>query len=268
MDPRGDIYPEVSVESGEFVVNATDNVASVPLRLVFDRTGKLLSETRKSSAPASTPLLPSRPYSFLDQLTEEQNGFERAFEGGTLIIPEYPRKHGGAPYLIREEGGRFTYHSLAWGMRDVNGVVDALVAGRDLYLLVTRFPATRLELWLHRFSLDTFKEEASVRLSAPAQIYHFPVCSNLIEYKGKTYVALVSEAWMGYDLLVNQWDGKASACTVTSLTRYVDWNTYLSLAHIDDDALVAFHYPGVYPGPLSLAPRKNAKIKTIPFKLK
>lgn len=267
-DPRGDVHPIVTVEGSSFVVRASSNVvANETIHSVFDQSGRKNEEIRKVATPPDH--VPYRDYSFIDRLAEEQNGLERPWGGSTIIIPEWSRKHGGQPYIIKYGDNEFKYHRLLWTKPDVYQVVDALVVGDSLYLLVTRFTSDNdPQLFFHRFSLKTFAEVSAIELPRPCLIWSFPVCSNIIQHEEKVYVGIVVPRIFGYQLLLAGWDGKSPSLERRVLSTQIDWNTSISLANIGNNALIAYHYPGEYPRwPFYTNPR-NAKIRTIPFKLK
>lgn len=246
QNPLGDIDARVSVEGDVFVVKGWDpqkskNEDYAVIKKVFDAKGNLREEKRELMRGARAIFFPK--YSFLGQLREEENGLEREWNGATLIVPESERKHGGRPSVILNRGGEFFRHKLAWKKAGVYAVEDALVEGNDLYLLVTRLsPARQAELSLHRFSLKTWAEEAQVDLPK-AEVIYSPICSNLIAEQGKVYVGIVSPLGDGQVLYLAGWDGRSAQCSVRELTKRIDGNTSLSLAHIGDDALMAYHHP-------------------------
>lgn len=271
-DPDGDIHPVVTTEGENFVVQARNTLRSTDseneiLRLILDKTGRLL-ETRRDFAPVS-PVKPYQHYSFIDRLPEEQNGLELPWGGNTLIIPESSRKHGGAPFLITSRNSHFHYDPLGWKTPDVEAVEDALIVGESLFLLVTRPDGSdAFRLYLHRFSLRTMTEEASVELPQPALIWSFPVCSKLLEHNGSLFVGIVVPRLFGWRLILATWDGVAPEVRQKTLTSQIDWNTSLSLAKIGDQGLIAYHHPGAYPHPLFRPFPPPASIKTIAFPLK
>ncbi|HWL52357.1 MAG TPA: hypothetical protein VNQ90_07975 [Chthoniobacteraceae bacterium] len=271
-DPWGDVRPMATVEGGKFVVRAYNNVASDDtgrhlLDLTFDRCGQLIKKRRRVEPP-----LPDLPYggaySYMDRLPEEHNGLERQWGDKVLIIPEWWRKHEGAPFVIADEGTAFQYHPLHWKNTDVRQVVDACIVKDRLYLLVTRAdPEGGMRLNLHRFSLETFSEEASIELPRPCLIWSFPVCSNMIEHQGKVYLGVVTRRLFGFRLVLAGWDGEAAGFSGQTLTNRIDWNTTLSLAHIGRHALMAYHYPGADWRWLFLINPPHASIRTVSFEL-
>jgi hypothetical protein len=276
-DPAGDIHPQVSVTQGVFIVKATENYFPAEpdvlgeLEMRYSSDGKFISEKRtKRPEPEFKPW---SEYSYIDELPEEKNGFEREVDGITYIIPEYGRKHGGKPYLIRLEDGVFTELDIEWAGAGLGGVNDVVFYADKIYFYMERVTDGVPELWIHRVSMKMLKEEASARFNIEAEtIWGMAVTSNLLVYKGRCYVATINTDFWGHRLVLGVWDGESAECRTKNLTRKIDWNTSLHMANIDDNALIAYHYPGGRPRrilfPVNLKKQKNAHVKTIHFKLK
>jgi len=265
-DPIGEIHPEITVVNGEFVVRYRENLPypasgkSGEIRLNPD--GKELGRATRAAS------LQNGPYYSFPQIPEEESGHERKIEEGWMIVPEYNRKHRGEPYLNFLHEDRLTRQPLHWSRTDVHAVEDVLIEGKKLYLLVTRIPPKKhVELWLTCFSMETFRELGEVRLPDPEVIYSFPVCSGMIFYKGRVYVAVCSPHKRNSRLWIVAWDGRSTTVSQAKLTDRIDWNTSISLEHIKNRALVAYHYPGADTGLLSQWFPKRSQIRTIAFDL-
>ncbi len=85
-------------------------------------------------------------------------------------------------------------------------------------------------------------------------------------------MATINTDLWGHRLVLGVWDGESAKCTSSQLTRKIDWNTSLHMANIDENALIAYHYPGGGSRrrlfPTFPQKQKKAQVKTIHFELK
>jgi len=107
-----------------------------------------------------------------------------------------------------------------------------------------------------------------------------PILSNLIVRNEHCYVATITKAFLGYQLVLGSWDGVSKTLCNKRLTRKIDWNTSLSIGNIGADGLIAYHYPGSFraadtvwewvflPWRYKLMKNGDAKVRTVYFKLK
>jgi hypothetical protein len=269
-DNRGEVHPRIAIENGCFVVTASDNTHPKydEVRAVIrtlDSRGRLQStkvEIRPKPKGFSQYTVP--------ELSEEESGVECLWKAGTIVVPDYQRKHGGRPKgaFVRER--TITKLPLAWSVGNVLEVRNALVMNDELYLLVTREMGPHLpgvELWLHRFSLADFAEKSSIRLPDPCTIYSFPVCSKIISHEGNLYVAIVRERTYGFDLVLAKVKGDLCSLSLKTVTRKIDWNTHVDLDHFGAEALIVYHYPGRIGNRLPFLPARPAEVQMIPVRL-
>jgi len=238
------------------------------LELIYSRTGKLLHSERKKALSYRFSREMGR--SAMDQLFEEQFKAECKVDDVTYVIPD------SKPYLIKVNGETFEEIELEWNREPDFPVLDAVIQDGYCFVLVgsefVQQDVDEQELWLHRFSMETHKEMAVARLHATLASgdWGYRTISNLIVHDGYCYVAVVSEGSFGCRLELVIWDGISDECLLKTLTRKIDFRTSLHMANIDDDLLIAYHYPGAPNlwSDLFQMKRDDAKVYAIPLKLK
>lgn len=240
-DPAGEVHPRVVATEDGFAVTSENNALEKEDSVyVVTRILASTGELRTASAERIPFREDGQPQ--FNKLEEEEEGLSVRWGKEWIVVPNYERKHQGSPFLTLVGERSHRRQTLKWKHPDVSEVCDLLIDGDSLYLLVTRLNIFQeASLWIHKFSLRTWSEEAAVCLPKPVTIYVFPICSGLVAHQGSIYVSLVRRVGKNYELVLTGWNGTASRAKETVLARNIDWNTSVSMANRGSDLLIAYH---------------------------
>lgn len=276
-DPPGDIHPHVTAMGSDFVIEFENN--DPPLwkeprryRMVLSAKGEVLlprkeiTPAREESAQelkpgAHSPAEPAAP--------AEPGGITVRDGDATLTFPDGQDVQGVPHYYeVRSGERRKVALPIPLAARHTYLLQGASVKDGAICLLL-RFwnpepagPAEADDGSLHLYFFPPQKDARPVvhRVGNPAQIYMFPVCSNLVDCDGRFAVAWVEpKQGEGFRLVLTTWEPGGKAARDKVLSREIDWNTALSMARIGKDLLIAWHWRG---------PReRHCRILTLPAAL-
>lgn len=234
-DPLGDIYPNVHVEHGNFVIDFENNeqqTESDPVfRMIFSPDGLLL-------AP--------RHYRAPKRSLEETMGdaAKNTAQVGDEKI-EFSDARGTNPTYTINKNGKTEKHTLPWP-DDFSGAFEAMWAKADRICVAA---ISRERMYLLEFDRHHFTPPKMVEVSEPGAlpfIWNFPVMSNVVRIGSHYYVA-----WMRltadrqkYECVISTWKPGEDKEREIILTEPADWNSHLSLGVIDDRLCLAYHCLG------------------------
>lgn len=259
-DPIGDIYPKVIAKDGVFVVESRKDSQKIVdgevcsrtdfyIIRTFDPDGKLLSE-RKETFP--TPILYKNRFPHPEHILNKHHGLDLTDEYGTLWIVPYHHsgdKENDIFPVISLRDGQYTYHPVKLKNNRYMRIDGAIVDEKKLYLFVLGpFDKTKeeYEFTLHKISLESFSELASMQIFVTNFENPSHCNSEMLLHEGKMHIAFLKKrygGWLGFEVVLLSWDGLSSQCRRRVLTPLVDWNTSFSLTNIGDKALLTWHYP-------------------------
>lgn len=239
-DPSGDVYPNVKVEGGNFVVEFHNNASreeqddteqssdSGPvLRMIFSADGELLAPRhvhgRKRDLAA----------------TMGEAAKERAQVGDETITIE--RGLSVQPLYSLQRKGRTEVHRFPWPS-DFGPGFEALCAGSD-YIGLAAIKNSRSLLLAH-FDRRHFALPQMMQLSTELSfIWDFPVVSNLVRIGNRYCIAWprYNRAANRIECVISTWSPGEDRPKEIVLHEPADTNTHLSLATIGDRLCVAYH---------------------------
>jgi hypothetical protein len=248
VDPRGNIYPRVSVENDQFIVafNETDDdrEKSAISRMVFtvnDSTvpPQLASSDRQVSVPTVGTV---EVKSDIESVTaaDGKEGWHLVLEttkGGQLKQTALPVKTEEKPWI-----------ASYW-------IDDGQIA--VLWNIKTHSPDDPLTLKLSWMDRNELPSGVTSDVGWPAYIYHFPRVSKLVLAEGKLWFAWVRSEpdetkidMFRWVTVLTSYDPKTKRMDHTALPQKSDWNTSLSMALCKGWLCIAWHCSkdGSYPG--------------------
>ena len=232
-DPLGDIYPNVKVEQGNFVIYFENNENQEAqshsfVRMIYSADGKVLAARHNWIAP----------HSLGDTMgdaakSEVTLGKEKLVFSGAK----------GEPTYSLETNGRRELHSLSWP-NDSHCAFEA--AAGDADSICVACIGKQRELSLILFSRHTFSRPETVIVGKPTQIqfiYDFPVVSNLVQIGRRYCIAWVRSDSAGekFETVISTWRSGEKQARDIVLDEPSDWNTHLSIAAIGNRLCVAYH---------------------------
>lgn len=234
-DPRGDVYPNVYVEHGNFVIDFENNdqetEPSPVFRMIFSADGVLLAP-RHYRAPRRN--------------LEETIGdaAKNTAQVGDEKIEFSDNRATNPTYTITRNGITET-HNLPWP-DDFSGAFEAMWADADLICVAS---ISRERMYLSEFDRHHFTPPKMVEVSQPGAvqfIWNFPVMSNVVKIGPRYYVAWMrlSQDRQREEGVISTWKPGENKTQEIILTEPADWNSHLSLGVIGDRLCLAYHCLG------------------------
>jgi hypothetical protein len=242
-DPRGDVFPNVKVENGNFAVYFYNRSAetnneedmldrNVPVyRMVYSPAGELLGPRARCQNFRSDSLheANSMVYDKKIELRDEQVLFEADF------------LKGGKPSFFIKRNGSREHRRLPWPDNvKIDYVAGVHVDERSLVI-----SATVGEGILAIFHFDRMKFEApgTAIVGQPAFINDFPRASNPVLAADRYWIGWVryNQGKKKFETVLSDWKPGEEKMHETILDAPSDWNTDLSLAAIGTQLCLAYH---------------------------
>jgi len=247
-DPRGEIYPLVSVENDKFVVYyKVDTPSEYALyRVVFDKNGERIEPPVKIEGGRSKVYniwprtesdepFPEILRSFLKSFTLEEGE-------DYLVVPD---EGPYAPCFLTKKDGKYTREEIDWGTKGPWWIHDAILAEDRVIVLVStvdrKIPWPDNDLKIMSVNRQTRRIENYRSVGVLAEIWYLPICSGLLYYNGRVFLAWGERYIDGMRLNLSSWEPTAPALLKETISEPVNWNTHLSMALIDGIALLAYH---------------------------
>lgn len=239
QDPPGDVYPNVKIERGNFVIEFDNNAdefatnarapfqSSTLLRMIYSPDGVLLSPRHYESRTRDLSETMGDPAKKEATVGEEKITFDDS--------------HAKLPCYTLEKNGKRELHRLAWP-EGYKCAFEAFAADSDAICVAV---ITDNKLLLHRFDRHRFALPETVQITEPGTlsfIWDFPVVSNLVYAGGRYCIAwprYKKEA--GYECVISTWKPGEERPKEIILDGPADWNSYLSLATIGNRLCLAYH---------------------------
>lgn len=239
QDPLGDVYPNVKVERGNFVIEFDNN------------EGEVASNPRDASQPA---MLLQMIYSADGVLLSPRHHEGRARElNDTLGYPAkteamvgnekiaFDRSRNDTPCYTLERNGRSEVHRLAWP-EGYKCAFEAFAADADSICVAV---VADHKLFLHHFDRHQFTPPKTVQVTEQGKlpfIWDFPVVSNLVFAGGRYCIAWPRyKKDAGYECVISTWKPGEERPKEIILDGPADWNSHLSLATIGNRLCLAYH---------------------------
>jgi hypothetical protein len=238
-DPRGDIYPNVKVERGNFVIDFENNEdqftrnprapfeSSLLLRMIYSPEGVLLAPRhlhRGTRGLNDTLGYPAK--------TEAIVGTEK------ISIERSP---GGPPCYMTKKNGKREEHRLAWP-EGYKCAFEAFAADADSICVAV---VADSKLFLHHFDRHQFTPPKTIQVTEQSTlsfIWDFPVVSNLVFVGGRYCIAWPRyKKDVGFECVISTWKPGEERPKEIILNEPADWNSHLSLAVIGDRLCLAYH---------------------------
>lgn len=233
-DPRGDVYPNVKIERGNFVIDFKNNDGEPDFedtsnfRMIYSPDGILLSPRHRHGKAAGLNETLGYPAKNEAHLPNEVISFDRG--------------HIAQPTYILEKDGRKEEHRLAWPDNSKN-IFEAVAADADSICVAS---ITNGILFLNHFDRRRFALPETVQITAPETlsfIWDFPVVSNLVQVNGRYCIAWprYNRKASRFECIISTWRPGEKEPVEIVLDTPADWNTHLSLAVIGDRLCLAYH---------------------------
>jgi hypothetical protein len=233
-DPIGDIYPNVKVERGNFVIEFKNNEAdylsadereSRILRMIHSAEGALLSPRHVLDGSRD-----------LNETLGTAAKEEARLEGEILTVAR-----DGSTYSVAKSS-REQVHHLPWP-DDSKRVFQAVSADAESIGIAY---VTNSMLFLSHFNRRRFTLAETVRITAPDTlpfIWDFPCVSNLVRVNGRYCIAWQRsvKTTSSYECVISTWKPGEPEPREIVLNEPADWNSHLSLAAIGDRLCLAYH---------------------------
>jgi hypothetical protein len=249
QDPRGDVYPQVRVEKGNFAIYFSCNDErrdsddeSPILRVIYSPGGELLAPRHHVAK------IPE------DELGSPLRGGDtRVLAGGEILsFPPYPRLFHGKPFYTVKRNGRIERHSLPWPDGVEISELHQIIGDEHSITIAAKAGGSLLSFY--RFSRDGFELPAIVKIGSPETIYDFPVASNIVFAGGKYWIAWMRPGKEKIDPVLSSWKPGDTEVNHLVLKTPGNWNSHLSLEAAGDVICLAYHCSasGIYPGRSSI----------------
>ena len=243
-DPKGDVYPNVKVEGGNFVIDFENNVNDFTDGIIsdigMDRKGRPL--LRMIYSPGGVLLAPRHVQGTARDLDGTMgHAVKTRSRVGDETIEVALWSKGQLAYTS-ERNGKTQLHRLAWP-RDEERKFEAVSA--DANSICIAFISKSM-LFLSHFDRHTFSLPQTVQVTPPETlsfIWDFPVVSNLVRV-GERYCI----AWPRYDkvaekfrCIISTWKPGEDQSKEIVLDEPADWNSHLSMAVIGTRLCLSYH---------------------------
>jgi hypothetical protein len=238
-DPGGDVYPNVKVERGNFVIDFENNRAqstrdprdlsesSLLLRMIYSPDGILLSPRHRHRGTRGL------------NDTIGSAAKTEAIVGAEKIT--FERSRADTPGYAIEKEGKTEQHRLAWP-DGYKCVFEAFAADADSICVAV---VADNKLFLHHFDRHQFTPPKMVQITEPdtlSFIWDFPVVSNLVFAGGRYCIAWPRyKKGTGYECVISTWKPGEERPKEIILNGPADWNSHLSLAAMGDRLCLAYH---------------------------
>jgi hypothetical protein len=233
-NPRGDIYPNVKVERGNFVIefqnneagyDSTDERESPLLRMIYSSEGALLSPRHVHQGSRD-----------LNETLGTAAKSEVRLNGEILTVAR-----DGSTYSVAKNG-REQIHRLPWP-DDSKRAFEAVSADAESIGIAY---ITKGMLFLSHFNRRRFTFPETVRITAPDTlpfIWDSPRVSNLVHVNGRYCIAWQRsvKTTSNYECVISTWKPGEPEPREIVLNEPADWNSHLSLAAIGDRLCLAYH---------------------------
>lgn len=241
-DPRGDVYPNVKVEGGNFVIdfhnndsgNEGDDIEANSddrprLRMIYSAEGELLAPRHLHGGKRT------------HADTIDDSAKERAQVGDETII--VARGLSVQPLYTSKRNGRTEVHRLPWP-DDFSPGFEALCAGTDFIGIAAI--KNNQNLVLAHFDRHHFALPQMMQLSKGDElsfIWHFPVVSNLVRVGNRYCIAWprYNKAAQTVDCVISTWKPGEDEPKDIVLKEPGALNTHLSLAAIGSRLCLVYH---------------------------
>ena len=233
-DPRGDVYPNVKVERGNFVIDFENNEEErghedrSNFRMIYSPDGILLSPRHRQGKAAG-----------LDEALGHAAKNEAHLPNEIIL---FNRGRMAQPTYLLEKDGRKEEHRLAWPENTKNAF-EAVAADTDSICVAS---ISNGILLLNHFDRRRFALPETVQITAPQTlsfIWDFPVVSNLVQVNERYCIAWprFNRKASRFECIISTWKPGAKEPVEIILDTPADWNTHLSLAVIGDRLCLAYH---------------------------
>jgi hypothetical protein len=241
QDPWGDIHPMVSVTDGKFSIvfntllpdQQPDYTQEKSVhRMIYNADGAVFAPRhslgRKRSYQSSRPA--------------ELYGKSIALGRSTLIFDgdQSPKP----AYILKSPEGKLTHVRLPWPEKTMLGLLEDVVATSAGIAITGKEPRPGSEnypLMFYWFAHGETGPPVILNIGETADIYHFPVASNIAFAAGRFWIGMMRPA--GGQLKVALWSWKPGEKDgrFEFPDSPADWNSSLSLAAIGDQLCLAYH---------------------------
>jgi hypothetical protein len=234
-DPLGDVYPNVQVRNGNFVIdfdnndNKSDNHDARVFRIIYAPDGTLLAPRHMHGGKRSLQ----------DVIGEVAKNTVRV--GDELLEFSQERRSGQPAYTITKNGNKES-RRLAWP-ENYECAFEAAAADDRTICIAS---VTNQMLFLSYFDRSHSSAPETVQVTKKDElpfIWDFPVVSNLIQI-GRRYCI----AWPRFntksekfECVISTWKPGEKQPKEIVLDQPADWNSHLSLAKIGNKLCLAYH---------------------------
>lgn len=240
-DPAGDVYPNVKVERGNFVIDFVNNQHE---EIAPNRTSEDMFRSpllRMIYSPSGVLLAPRHLHGGTRGLDDDL-GYPAKTEakiGNEKIT--FERSQSDTPCYSIEKEGKTELHRLAWP-EGYKCRFEAFAADADSICVAVIVDSS---LFLHHFDRHQFRFPKTVQVTQPRTlsfIWEFPVVSNLVFAGGRYCIAWPRyKKDAGYECVISTWKPGEDRPREIVLDEPADWNSHLSLAAIGDRLCLAYH---------------------------
>lgn len=243
-DPKGDVYPNVRIERGNFVIDFENNVSGFTDGLIpsTETDGRDRELLRMVYLPDGVLLAPRHLHGGSRDLDDAMGSTAktRSRVGDETI--EVTLWSKGQLSYTSENSGKTQLHRLAWPTDDERKF-EAVSA--DASSICIAFISNSM-LFLGDFDRQTFSPPKTVQVTKPDTlpfIWDFPVVSNLVRV-GERYCI----AWPRYNkgaekfqCIISTWKPGEDQTKEIVLDEPADWNSHLSMAAIGTHLCLSYH---------------------------
>lgn len=239
-DPRGDVYPNVTVSNGNFVIdfenndNDSDTLQSPLFQMIFAADGTLLAPRHFKGGRRGLSDTMGEPTKNTIHVGDEV----LEFTGGRSEQPSYTITKSGHKEL----------HRLAWP-ENYECAFEAAAADEKSICIAS---VTNRMLFLSYFERARFAAPETVQVTKKDElpfIWDFPVVSNLIEIGQRYYLAWprFNTKADKFECVISTWKSGEKDAKEIVLDKPADWNSHLSMANIGNHLCLAYHCLGGRP---------------------